>query len=128
MGNSNDIDWNDVIKKEARGSEDEDLGEVQETGQDYILVQKGMINKERFYIPKNMAESYDGSVLRFNISKEEVRSRFMGDSPPVADQYSSSSSSSYRDTDVRDKDTANVSKETDTRVPLIEERVNVSKR
>ncbi|HET6799703.1 MAG TPA: YsnF/AvaK domain-containing protein, partial [Nitrososphaeraceae archaeon] len=115
------------IKKEARGSDDEDLGEVKETDGDYVIVQKGMINKEKFYIPKNMAESYDGSVLRFNISKEEVRNRFMGDSPPVADQYSSYSSS-YIDTEVRDKDTANVSKETDTHVPLIEERVNVSKR
>ncbi|MDQ4057319.1 MAG: YsnF/AvaK domain-containing protein [Thermoproteota archaeon] len=127
MSNSNNIDWDDVIKKEARGSDDEDLGEVKETDGDYVIVQKGMINKEKFYIPKNMAESYDGSVLRFNISKEEVRNRFMGDSPPVADQYSSSSSP-YRDTDVRDKDTANISKETDTRFPLIEERVNVSKR
>src|ERR671927_433584 len=99
MGNSNDIDWNDVIKKEARGSEDEDLGEVQETGQDYVLVQRGMINKEKFYIPKNMVESYDGSVLRFNISKEEVKNRYMRDSSPparAADEYSlSSSSSSY---------------------------------
>lgn len=127
MSNSNNIDWDDVIKKEARGSDDEDLGEVKETDGDYVIVQKGMINKEKFYIPKNMAESYDGSVLRFNISKEEVRNRFMGDSPPVADQYSSYSSS-YIDTEVRDKDTANVSKETDTHVPLIEERVNVSKR
>lgn len=124
MSNSKNIDWDDVIKKEARGSDDEDLGEVKETDGDYVLVQKGMINKEKFYIPKNMAESYDGNVLRFNISKEQARNRFMGDSPPVADQYSSS----HGDADVREKDTENVSKETDTRVPLIEERVNVSKR
>jgi uncharacterized protein (TIGR02271 family) len=123
MSNSNNIDWGDVIKKEARGSNDEDLGEVKEIDGDYVLVQKGLINKEKFYIPKNMVESYDGSVLRFNISKE-VRNRFMGDSPPVADQYSSS----YENADVTEKDTANVSKETDSRVPLIEERVNVSKR
>ena len=124
MSNSNNIDWDDVIKKEARGSNDEDLGEVKEIDGDYVLVQKGLINKEKFYIPKNMAESYDGNVLRFNISKEEVRNRFMGDSPPVADQYSSS----YENADVTEKDTANVSKETDSRVPLIEERVNLSKR
>ena len=124
MSNSNNIDWDDVIKKEARGSDDEDLGEVKEIDEEYVLVQKGLINKEKFYIPKNMAESYDGSVLRFNISKEEIRNRFMGDSPPVADQYSSS----YENADVTEKYTANVSKETDSRVPLIEERVNVSKR
>ena len=28
MSSSSTIDWNDVIKKEARGSNDEDLGEV----------------------------------------------------------------------------------------------------
>jgi uncharacterized protein (TIGR02271 family) len=106
MSNSKNIDWNDVIKKEARGSDDEDLGEVQETGQDYVLVQKGMISKEKFYIPKNMVESYDGSVLRFNISKEEVKNRYMRDSPPTP---------------------ADSSQETDTRVPLVEERLNVSK-
>ena len=38
VSNSKNIDWNDVVKKEARGSDDEDLGEVQETGQDYVLV------------------------------------------------------------------------------------------
>ena len=41
------INWNEVIKKEARGKNDEDLGEVQEVGDTYILVQKGLINKEK---------------------------------------------------------------------------------
>ena len=75
-------DWDDVVKKEARGSNDEDLGEVQEVGQNYVLVQKGMINKEKFYIPRDLAESYDGDVLRFRISEEDVKSRYMRDTPP----------------------------------------------
>ena len=37
--NSN-IEWNDVLKKEARGIDDEDLGEVQEVQGNYVLVQK----------------------------------------------------------------------------------------
>jgi uncharacterized protein (TIGR02271 family) len=126
MSNSNNIDWDDVIKKEARGSDEEDLGEVQETGQDYVLVQKGMINKEKFYIPKNMVESYDGSVLRFNIAKDEVKSRFMRDSPPTGNEYSSS----YKNMDVtaeEEQDKSNVSQDTAARVPVMEERLNVSK-
>jgi hypothetical protein len=39
--NYNNIDWNDVIKKEARGINDEDFGEVQEIEGNYIKVQKG---------------------------------------------------------------------------------------
>jgi hypothetical protein len=42
--------------KEASGSNDEDLGEVQEVRQDYILAQRGMIKKEKFYIPIDMSD------------------------------------------------------------------------
>ena len=58
------IAWDDVIKKEARGAvDDSDFGEVQEVGQQYVLTQKGMISKEKFYIPKYLVQGYDGSVL-----------------------------------------------------------------
>ncbi|MFL6403413.1 MAG: YsnF/AvaK domain-containing protein, partial [Nitrososphaeraceae archaeon] len=117
---SSSIDWSDVIKKEARGSNDEDLGEVQQVGQDYVLVQRGMINKDKFYIPKDMVESYDGDVLRFSISEEDAKSRFLGDSPP-----SSSSSSSANEGDGL---TAARKAEETTTVPITEERLDASKR
>jgi uncharacterized protein (TIGR02271 family) len=110
MSSSSTIDWNDVIKKEARGSNDEDLGEVHEVGEDYILVQRGLINKDKFYIPKDMVESYDGDVLRFKISEEDAKSRFLGESPPPT--------------------TANKrgGKAEETVVPITEERLDASKR
>jgi uncharacterized protein (TIGR02271 family) len=83
MSSSSTIDWSDVIKKEVRGNNDEDLGEVQEVGDNYVLVQRGLINKDKFYIPKDMVESYDGELLRFSISEEDAKSRFMGNSPPT---------------------------------------------
>jgi len=79
---TSNIDWDDVIKKEARGSGDEDLGEVQEVGPNYVLVKKGFLNKEKFYIPKDQVESYDGDTLRFRISETEMKSKYMGDYPP----------------------------------------------
>ena len=114
---TSNIDWDDVIKKEARGSGDEDLGEVQEAGQDYVLVQRGMINKEKFYIPKDQVESYDGTVLRFRISEDDAKNRFLRDSPP------SPSTSSNR----TDKETS-VGQTEETTVPLTEERLDASKR
>jgi uncharacterized protein (TIGR02271 family) len=115
---SSSIDWNDVTKKEARGSNDEDLGEVQEVGPNYVLVQKGMINKEKFYIPKDMAESYDGNVLHFRISKEDAESRYMTDSPPAPSTQERTTTSSMP----RQERT-----EEETTVPLTEERLDVSK-
>ena len=81
-GDQGSINWNEVIKKEARGKNDEDLGEVQEIGDTYVLVQKGLINKERFYIPQDEVESYDGDVLRFKLSEDDIRSKYLGDVPP----------------------------------------------
>ena len=77
---SGNIDWKDIIKKEARGINNEDLGEVQEVTEDYVLVEKGVINKEKFYIPRDLAVGYNGTILIFNIarrrSKEQIFERF----------------------------------------------------
>ena len=58
MGNS--IEWEDVIKKEARGLNDADLGEVQQVNQDVVISKAGVVDKEVYSIPKNLAERYDG--------------------------------------------------------------------
>ena len=76
---SNNIDWTDVIKKEARGLNDYDLGEIQEVSNGMILTQRGIINKEIFSIPQSIVESYDGKVLRFRISEDEATSKYKKD-------------------------------------------------
>jgi len=112
---SNDIDWNDVIKKEARGNNDEDFGEVQDIEGNYVLVQKGLINKEKFYIPKDQAESYDGDVLRFRISEEEL-SQFQHEPPSIWDSNNSQETTTFE---------RNTNEE--EHIPLTEERLDVSK-
>ncbi|HKU82806.1 MAG TPA: hypothetical protein VJP58_02090 [Candidatus Nitrosocosmicus sp.] len=73
---SSSIDWTDVIKKEARGLEDADFGEVQEVSNGLVLTQRGIVNKELFSIPQSAVESYDGKVLRFNISEMEAVDKY----------------------------------------------------
>ncbi len=84
---NSDINWNDVIKKEARGINNEDFGEIQDLQGQYVLVQKGIFNKERFYIPKDLAESYDGYVLRFRFSEREL-SQYYEDPLAIRDSNS----------------------------------------
>src|SRR4051794_26535752 len=119
---SSKIDWNDTIKKESRGSNDEDLGEVQEVTNGYVLVQRGMINKEKFFIPQDQAESYDGSVLRFRISEDEIINKYMSDMPP-----SSSQSSQTKETSNRVQQQQQGREYQETKVPLTDEKLNVSK-
>ena len=114
------INWNEVIKKEARGKNDEDLGEVQEVGDTYILVQKGLINKEKFYIPQNEVESYNGDILRFRLSEDDIKSKYLQDSPPLL--------SSAHSTNGIEENQAKQEESESSHVPLIEENLNISKR
>jgi len=71
---SKDIPWNEVIKKEAVGINNYDLGKVQEVGSVSILTKKGFLNTEFFDIPKNLVERYDGDKVYFKINEEQARS------------------------------------------------------
>lgn len=122
-GDRGSINWNEVIKKEARGKNDEDLGEVQEIGDTYVLVQKGLINKERFYIPQDDVESYDGDVLRFKLSEDDIRSKYLGDVHPSVSSTSDNDSANYVG-----EDKAGLEESQSARFPLAEEKLNVSKR
>jgi uncharacterized protein (TIGR02271 family) len=109
------IDWNDVIKKEARGSNDEDFGEVQEVSNGYVFVQKGILNKEKFFIPKEKVESYDGDILRFSISSEEAASMYQGEAFPASSQN-------------MDNQASNSAGNEEVTVPITGERLDVNKR
>ena len=103
MSTDTDIDWHDVIKKEARGLNDADFGEVQEVSNGLVLTQRGRVNKEIFSIPQTVVESYDGKVLRFRISEEEAINKyvknFTGDQR-ISDELKDSSISSSEDTKI----------------------------
>jgi hypothetical protein len=73
---SNTTNWADVIKKEARGLGNFDLGEVQEVSNGLILTQKGIVNKEIYSFPISIVESFDGNVLRLQVSEEDAMNKF----------------------------------------------------
>jgi uncharacterized protein (TIGR02271 family) len=86
------------------------------------LLKKGLLNKEKFYIPRDQVESYDGDTLRFRISEEEAKSKYMGESPP-----SSLTRESDDLTARRTRSAADRTKVEETTVPVTEERLGVSK-
>ena len=79
---ASEIPWDEIIKKEARGIDDADLGEVQEVNSDYVVTQKGILDKEWFHIPRNLAASYDGNKLIFSVTKEEAETSYLRNERP----------------------------------------------
>jgi stress response protein YsnF len=105
-------DWNEVIKKEARGLSDADLGEVQEVDDNYVLTQRGTISKEKFYLPKSIPHGYNGRVLLFDITEEEAKEKFIVNT-------SAAEGGDRSKVQTRDPESP---------IPVIEERLEVSKK
>jgi hypothetical protein len=128
---SSKINWNDVIKKEARDNNYEDLGEVQEVKDNYVIVQREIIKKEIFYIPKDQAESYDDNVLKFKFSEQEL-SKYQ-DEPSFQDTEINTTKMeeeiTVQDADFKNKAKAVKNKKEVTgksRIPLKKNRIDVS--
>ena len=115
---SSNIDWSDTIKKEAEGLNGEDFGEVQDVSNGFVLVQRGIINKERFLIPQGLAESYDGDIVRFSISEDDMLNKYREGSDVEA------TATVNTEQDVQTQDNVQNVEET---IPLTEERLDVSK-
>jgi uncharacterized protein (TIGR02271 family) len=99
---ADEIPWDEIIKKEARGIDDADLGEVQEVNSDYVVTQKGILEKEWFHIPRNLVTSYDGNKLIFRVTKEEAETSYLRNERPAEP--------------VEDHDS-------ETHIPMVEERL-----
>jgi uncharacterized protein (TIGR02271 family) len=99
---ADEIPWDEIIKKEARGIDDADLGEVQEVNSDYVVTQKGILEKEWFHIPRNLVTSYDGNKLIFRVTKEEAETSYLRNERPAEA--------------VEDDDS-------ETHIPMVEERL-----
>jgi hypothetical protein len=67
------FDWNKVIKKEAKSNDNKELGEIQGTEYNCLVVERGLVNKEFFYIPKDLVENYDRKTEVQNFRRRDRR-------------------------------------------------------
>ena len=106
-------DWNEVIKKEARGRNDADLGKVLEVKDDIVVTERGTLSKEKFYLPKSIPHGFNGHTLLFDITEEEAKQRFTNE-PSLTQGTKIQSTSTAVDTK--------------RPIPVIEEKLEVSKK
>ena len=109
-------DWNEVIKKEVKGLNDADFGEVQEVNENYVLTQRGTLNKEKFSLPKSIPHGYNGRILLFDITEEDAKAKFIVDTSSSAAAQEGGEGSKVQTRDA------------ESPIPVIEERLEVSKK
>ena len=122
-----EIPWNEIIKKEARGIDDTDFGEVQNVNSEYILTQKGIIDKEFFSFPKNLVQGYDGNRVWLKVTEEEARNSYVESQNVNLHQGDSSSNKIDKtETSHEDNSLSNTTKE-EQMIPLMAEKLDIAK-
>src|SRR5829696_3685432 len=126
---SNDFPWKETIKKEARGIDDADFGEIQSVDPEYVITQKGIIDKEFFSFPISLVQDYDGNRVLFKVTKEEARNSYM-QSQDIDDSSSISSSGIETEPATSDETLSNITEneENEQVIPLMSEELEITKR
>jgi uncharacterized protein (TIGR02271 family) len=129
----NDIPWNETIKKEARGIDDADFGEIQSVDPEFIITQKGIIDKEIFSFPIDLAQDYDGNRVLFKVTEEEARNSYMQSQIIEVDQdYHGDSEIETENSTIenisRIDESLNKSNGKEEIIPLMSEELDVNKR
>jgi uncharacterized protein (TIGR02271 family) len=120
-----EIPWNEIIKKEARGIDDADFGKIQSVDPEYVLTQKGIIDKEFFSFPKNLVQGYDGDRVWFKVTEEEARNSYM--QSQNMDDYSRGTKTETTTTNGESLSNITENEENEV-IPLKSEELDVNKR
>jgi uncharacterized protein (TIGR02271 family) len=109
-------DWNEVIKKETKGRNDADLGEVVEVKDDIVVTERGTLSKEKFYLPKSIPHGFNGHTLLFDITEEEAKERFTNEAVLT------------QGTEVQTTATSSTTADIEKPIPVIAEKLQISKK
>jgi hypothetical protein len=79
--------WSELKNTKVKSNDGEKLGKIKKISQNHFRIEKGSIGKKSFWVPKNLADAYDGEYLWLSNNEEEIRGKFFyGEEPSVDDQ------------------------------------------
>jgi hypothetical protein len=81
--------WKTLEGKSVKTEDGRDLGKIKQVSENYLLLEKGTVRKEKFWIPKYVADAFDGKTLWLLMGEEELRERYQYGTaqPPSKDKY-----------------------------------------
>jgi hypothetical protein len=79
--------WEQLKGKKVKTNDGQDLGEIKELTPEYVRLEKGIVSKEKFWIPKYVVDAYDGKALWLLVSGDDIAKGYSYTSQPAKEQY-----------------------------------------
>ena len=77
------MSWEQVIDKEVKTSDEEEIGKIKSIGDYFVEVEDGVISKKHYFVPKKYLHEYDGDTVYSSLDKEQIKQKYQRDSPPL---------------------------------------------
>jgi len=83
--------WSELEGEKVKSNDGKKLGKIKQISQNHFRVRKGSIQKKEFWIPKVLADAYDGKYLWLSDEEEKIHNRFYyGEEPSESGNVTSS--------------------------------------
>ena len=79
--------WEQLKGKKVKTNDGKDLGEIKEVSENYVRLEKGIVNKDKYWVPKYVADAYDGKVLWLLVSSDDIAKGYSYTTSPAKEQY-----------------------------------------
>ena len=113
-----EIDWNNVMEKEAMGENGLDLGTIKQIEDNHIITEMGGLTKKKYKLPKSKIKSFNGVFLNFSLNELDTSAYMLKDDKvnvSTADSLAQSVQSGREEED-------------QTLVPLVGEDIQITKK
>ena len=82
--------WRELEGKKVKSNDGKKLGRIKRISQNHFLIEKGLVRKRSFWIPKSIGDAYDGEYIWLNKDEDEIHNRFLfGEEPSESFQSGS---------------------------------------
>ncbi len=113
--------WGELMGKKVLCNDGKEIGVIEKISQYYLRLEKGHIKNEKFWIPKYLADAFDGEVLWLIAGDEEIHGKYHYEEEPSTEQYQNDfdlyKSSSYGKNSRNDSENVKVTNERTIGIP-----------
>jgi hypothetical protein len=77
------VTWSELEGEKVKANDGNKIGKIKEISKYHLRIQKGSVKKRSFWIPKKLADTYDGKYLWLQSDEDQIRQKYLyGEEPP----------------------------------------------
>lgn len=70
------ITWDKVVGKDVKSVDKKDIGKIKQISEDHIQIEKGLVRKEHYSVPKSFVEKYVDDHVILSLPEKEIKEKY----------------------------------------------------